>query len=163
YFIETDFDRVSWRPLWELKDLSVMYKYESGSYQHFLVTHSFGDKSRSFTLKSKRGVRECIETIGQHQQRLAQAVMQDDVQFLMAHNDLAGVIPNPVPKSPPGPKTKALAIGAALAAMGLTLVADVANRSFANRPSVRHEYVGVGASRSPGSPQRSVGLNDDIF
>jgi hypothetical protein len=53
YFIKTEYDIVSFRPIWTLKDAAVTHNYKNGAYQNSDVVLKFDGHDESLSLSSK--------------------------------------------------------------------------------------------------------------
>lgn len=97
YFIKTEFDIVSFRPIWTLKDLAVTHNYRNGSYKSSDIVLEFDGHDESLALSSKDKVESFLSQLRAYDNRLRAAYADQDHNYLLKHDDFHGVPRSCVP------------------------------------------------------------------
>lgn len=87
YFIKTEFDIVSFRPLWTLKDVAVTHNYRNGSYQNSKVVLKFEGHNESLCLSSRETVESLLNRMREYDSRLRSAFALGDQGYFLLNDD----------------------------------------------------------------------------
>lgn len=87
YFIKTEYDIVSFRPIWTLKDVAITHNYKNGSYQDSDVVLKFDGHNESLTLSSKQDVDTMFERIRRYDAWLRTAYANHDYDYFRNNDD----------------------------------------------------------------------------
>ncbi len=104
YFLKTEFDSISFHPIWMLKDVRVTHNYNKRIYQDSTVTLKFDDHSEKLSLRSKRNVEDLLERIRLYDEQARAAYANHDQEYFLRHDDfyrvprLGAVAPLTIPK-----------------------------------------------------------------
>lgn len=97
YYIKTEFDVVSFRPLWTIKDISVTQNYEKGSYKNSIAVLKFDGYDESLTLSSKEQVEDMFNLIQRYTVRVQKAYESRDQSYFINNDDFYNVSLSGVP------------------------------------------------------------------
>lgn len=97
YFIKTEYDIVSFRPIWTLKDVAVTHSYRNGSYQNSDVVLKFDGHDESLSLSPKERVEAMFERMKTYDSRLRTAFTNGNHEYFRTHDDFAGVLRSGIP------------------------------------------------------------------
>lgn len=138
YFIKTDYDFVSFRPIWTLKNVAVTHNYKNGLYEYSDILLRFEGHEEYLQLFSKKQVEQMLERINTYTSRLHSAYATRDYRYFKMHNDFAGVPSSPIPSTLTARKDVGFHIYAvSLIACGVVLLAAMeANDYRADRRGV---------------------------
>ena len=92
YFLKTEFDIVSFRPIWTLKDFSVTHNYKNAWYQNSNVVLKFEGYIEYLSLSSKQKVETMFERIRTYDTRLRTAYANRDQQYFINNDDFYRVL-----------------------------------------------------------------------
>jgi hypothetical protein len=140
YFLKTDFDIVSFWPIWSLKDIAVTHNYTNGSYQNSTVVLKFDAHDESLSLSSKERVQDLFDRMRTFDSRLRSAFASQDESYFLKNDDFHGVRRTGVPTTVLLSHGKqALIYVASVLVCGIGLTAAIAaNEQFARKRWVRH-------------------------
>lgn len=82
YFIRTEFDLVSFRPIWALKNISVTHNHKNGSYQNSDVALKVDGYKELIKLSSKAEVATTFSKIKVFDARLREAISLQQFDYL---------------------------------------------------------------------------------
>lgn len=91
YFIKTEYDEVSFYPIWSLKDASVTHKHKNGSYQSSDVVLQFNGHKESLTLYSMEKVKTLVDRIRTYDNRLRAAYARGHYHYFVDNDDFSRV------------------------------------------------------------------------
>jgi len=97
YFLKTEYDIVSFRPIWTLKDVSVTHNYRNGVYQNSDVLLKFEGYNESLNLSSKTQVEDLFHRMRTYDTRLRAAYANRDHDYFINNDDFHGVPRSGVP------------------------------------------------------------------
>ncbi len=97
YFIKTEYDIVSFRPIWTLKDVAVTHNYKNGLYQNSDVVLKFDGYIESLSLSSKKQVEELFNRMRTYDKRLRTAYANQDHNYFLNNDDFYRVPRSGVP------------------------------------------------------------------
>lgn len=123
YFIRTEQDIVSFRPIWTLSDISATHNYRNGTYQNTHVVLKFDNHAEALVISSKDQVDVFYQRLKAFDERLRTAFARGEHESILAQDDFQGVqcveVPTPTALSV---TRRALIYGSCtvLAAVGLT-------------------------------------------
>lgn len=98
YFIKTEFDIVSFWPIWTLKDLDITHRYEKGSYQDSHAVLKFEGHDESLSFLSEEQIQSMVNQIGKFDSRLRTEFANGNNSYFREHDDFFRV---PRSVSPP--------------------------------------------------------------
>lgn len=161
YFITTEYDLVSFRPIWSLKDVSVTHNYKNGSYQNSDVVLKFDGHNEPLTLSSKAEVETAFGKMKAFDARLRTAFAEQQFDYFSTHDDFHGVSRTTVPKGTNlSPWSRVLIYATAVLLCGIAFAGavsvneDQAHRRWVQHPSPTRDYT---STRSrPSAPRRTV-------
>ena len=140
YFLKTEFDIVSFRPIWMLKDVAVTHNYKNGLYQNSHVVLKFDGHDESLSLSSKQQVETLFERVRAYDARLRTAYANGDHQYFLNYDDFYRVprsgVPPPVLLSK-GKQAFIYAVSVFVCAGGL-FAAIASNEELSLKRWVRH-------------------------
>lgn len=87
YFLKTEYDIISYRPIWMLKDVEVTHNYRNGFYQDSDVVLKFDDYNESLTLSSTKQVESLFNKIKTYDNRLREAYAKRDRTYFINNDD----------------------------------------------------------------------------
>ena len=97
YFLITEFDIVSFRPIWTLKDVSVTHNYKNFGYQNSNVVLKFDGYNEFLSFPSKSQVETMFDRIRTYDTRLRTAYANRDQQYFINNDDFYHVSRSGVP------------------------------------------------------------------
>lgn len=97
YFIKTEFDLVSFWPLWSLKDCSVTHNHKNGAYQDTDVLLSFPNVSQALSFSSKAMVEMFLARVQGYSSKLRTAMGGGDTKYIFENDDFSGVARSHLP------------------------------------------------------------------
>ncbi len=89
YFIKTEFDTISFRPIWSLKDVSITHNYKNNSYENTDVVLKFDGYNENLTLPTKKLVDLMFEKIKTYDTQMRDAYAKGNYQYFHENNDFA--------------------------------------------------------------------------
>jgi hypothetical protein len=140
YFVKTEFDIVSFRPIWTLTDVAVTHNHKNGSYRNSDVVLKFDGYSESLSLSSKEQVQTLFDSMRTYDTRLRAAYASQDQGYFLNNDDFYGVPRSGVPTTVLLSKGKQALIYVAcvfLCAIGL-IAAIATNEELSRRRWLRH-------------------------
>ncbi|HXG33875.1 MAG TPA: DnaJ domain-containing protein [Bryobacteraceae bacterium] len=90
YFVRTEYDVISFRPIWALKNVSVTHNYMNGLYLNSHVVLRFDGYEDSVRLSSKVEVERMCEWIKTCRGRIRTAYAAGNFEYFRKHDDFAG-------------------------------------------------------------------------
>lgn len=141
YFIKTEFDIVSFRPIWSLKDVSVSHNYKNGSYQNSDVVLKFDEHSESLSLSSEDQVDALFDRIRTYDDRLRSAYTNGDQGYFLNNDDFFQVPRSGVAATvllSNGKQAFIYITSVIICGIGL-IVSTVANEDLSQKRWVRHQ------------------------
>lgn len=140
YFLKTEFDIVSFRPIWALKDVAVTHNYKNGSYQNSDVVLKFDGHNEALTLSSKEQVETLFDRMRTYDTRLRTAYAKRDQGYFLNNDDFHRVPRSGVPTTVLLSKGKQVLIYvASVFVCGIGLIAAIAaNEELSRQRWVRH-------------------------
>lgn len=140
YFLKTEFDIVSFRPIWSLKDVSVTHKYVNGSYQNSDIVLVFDGHNESLSISSKEQVESLFNRMQSYNARLRSAFENADYNYFLSNDDFHQVSRSRVPVASLLSRGKRVLIFAATLFVGVAgfIVAIATNEALARERWVRH-------------------------
>lgn len=87
YFLKTEFDNVSFHPIWTLKDVAATHNYRNGFYRRSDVVLKFDGHDESLSLSSKQQVEMMFERMRTYDARLRTAHANRDHQYFLNNDD----------------------------------------------------------------------------
>jgi hypothetical protein len=156
YFLKTEFDIVSFRPIWTLKDVAVTHNYKNGAYQDSDVVLKFDGYNESLSLSSKEQVETLFNRMRTYDTRLRAAYANRDQDYFLNNDDFHRVPRSGVPTTVLLSKGKQVFIYIACAFLcGIGLVAAIAaNEELSRKRWVQHPVPTTFTPRP--TPQRVV-------
>lgn len=152
YFIKTEYDTVSFRPIWTLKDISITHNYQNGSYQGSEVLLKFDGHSESLQFSSEKKVEGFLARLRTYDARVRTAYSKGEWSYFLENDDFYGVRRSPVaPKTNLVPRATEVfiyALSVTICAGGL-LVAMSVNKQAAERRWVHHPAPTTSALQGP--------------
>jgi len=140
YFIKTEYDIVSFRPLWSLTDIAVTHNFHNGSYQSTDLVLKFDGHHESVRVAPRSNAEALFDYMRSADTRVRAAFARGDEAFVKKHDDFAGVsrswVPTEVSRSHVA-KYATYAISSLVCMLGLA-VAVIANSELAENHWVRH-------------------------
>lgn len=91
YFIKTEFNIISFRPLWTLKDINITHNYKNGSYQDSDVTLKFDGHNEYVSISSKDDVDKMFSQMKHYDSKLRSEYENNNLEYFRAHDDFYGV------------------------------------------------------------------------
>jgi hypothetical protein len=140
YFLKTEFDIVSFRPIWMLKDTAVTHNYKNRSYQDSEVILKFEGYNESLSLSSKDQVDRLFNRIQTYHSKIRTAYANRDNKYFLNNDDFYHVPRSGVPATALLGKGKQAFIYIAsvfVCTFGL-LAATVANEKFSHNKWLKH-------------------------
>ncbi|MEW6750814.1 MAG: DnaJ domain-containing protein [Candidatus Latescibacterota bacterium] len=141
YFIKTEYDIVSFRPIWSLKDVSLTHNYRNGLYQDTDLVLEFEGHSEALSIRPKAKVDCLLDWMRRFDARVRAAYAEGDDQYFHSNDDFYRVPRTAAPASGPLPIQTRLLVYAAstvLCLVGLAVAVLVNSRSQETR-WVRHD------------------------
>ena len=140
YFLKTEFDIVSFRPIWELKDVAVTHNYKNGVYQNSDVVLKFDGHNQSVCLSSKQQVETMLGLMRTYDARLRTAYTNRDHAYFRNNDDFYRVPRSGVPLVALLSRSEQAAIyGVSLLVCSVGLfAATIANEKLSRERWVRH-------------------------
>lgn len=140
YFLKTEYDIVSFRPIWTLKDVAVTHNYRNGVYQNSDVVLKFDGHDESLSLSSKQQVEMMFERMRTYDTRLRTAYANRDHQYFLDNDDFYRVPRSGVPTTVLLSKGKQAFIYAAsvFVCAGGLFAAIASNEDLSRKRWVRH-------------------------
>ena len=157
YFLKTEFDIVSFWPIWSLKDVAVTHNYKNGSYRNSDVVLKFDGHNEYLSISSKQRVEAIFDRLRTYDARLRTAYANRDYQYFINSDDFYRVPRSGVPTTILLSKGKQAIIYVAsvsVCALGL-FAAIAANEQLSRKRWVRHPI--PAEHTPPPTPQRAVG------
>lgn len=154
YFIKTEYDIVSFRLIWALKDIAVTHNYRNGLYQNSDVVLKFDGQDESLRLSPKERVEGMLNCLKTYDSRLRSAFNSGNYEYFRKHDDFAGVSRSRIPANvilPVRVHVGIYALSVALCGAGLFSAVRVNDRISETR-SVRHPPPGKSAGTAPAGP-----------
>lgn len=141
YFLKTEFDIVSFWPIWTLKDVAATHNYRNGSYQNSEVVLKFDGYNESLSLSSKEWVEALFNQMRAYDSRLRTAYANQDQEYFRKNDDFYHVPRSGVLTAVLLSKGKQTFIYAASVLIcGIGLIAAVsANEELSHKRWVRHQ------------------------
>jgi hypothetical protein len=99
YFIETSFDIVSFRPLWDLKNISTTHNYRNGTYCSSTIELHFESESRRLSLSSIEDVNKFLGTLKACDEGARKAFEEEDIDYFLENNYFAGACSDKTPSA----------------------------------------------------------------
>jgi len=87
YFIKTDYDFVSFHPIWSLKDVVVTHNYKYGAYRNSDIVLKFVGHNEFLSLSSKDQVNTMFNRIKTYEGRLNTAYANGTYEYFRIHDD----------------------------------------------------------------------------
>jgi len=140
YFIKTEYDIISFRPIWSLKDVAITHNYRNGSYQNSDVVLKFDGYDEPLSLSSKKQVEDMFNTMQTYDTRLRTAYANHDHEYFRKYDDFFKVPRSGVPTALLLSKEKGAiiyAVSMLLCAIGMYAPMKV-NRDLAQKHWVSH-------------------------
>jgi hypothetical protein len=170
YFIKTEYDIVSFWPIWELRNISVTHKHRNGAYQSTDVTLKFDGHDESLSLSPKARVEAMFDRMKGFDSRVRAAFKGNDHQYFRAHDDFAGVSRGGIPSNVIlSQRAQVLFYTAAVALCSCVLfVAIAVNEDLSENYWVRHPIPVVKAplpsaqASRPSIPEQPLPLSGSI-
>lgn len=153
YFIRTEYDIVSFRPIWTLKDVAVTHNYTNGSYQNSDVVLKFDGHDDSLQLSPKERVETMFERMKAYDARLRGAYTDGNHEYIKTHDDFAGVPRTGIPTNvvvPIGVRSLVYSMSVVLCGVGLFAAIGV-NDDLSGKRWIRHP---APTTYEPPPPQR---------
>lgn len=91
YFIRTNYDMVSFWPIWMLRDVNVTHNYKNGIYQGSTVAFTLGDHNHTVTLRSKGWVDLMFKRLKTYDAQLRAAISNGDYKYVFENDDFTSV------------------------------------------------------------------------
>jgi hypothetical protein len=141
YFLKTEFDIVSFRPIWTLKDVAVTHNYRNGSYENSDVVLNFDGYNESLSISSKEQVESLFNRLRDYDARLRSAYASGDHGYFLSKDDFHQVPRSGVPTVALLSKNKqALIYVASVVACEIGLIVAIAtNEELSRKRWVRHQ------------------------
>jgi len=140
YFLKTEYDIVSFRPIWTLKDVAVTHNYKNGSYQNSDVVLKFDGYNESLSLSSKEQVEDLFNRMRAYDARLRTAYANRDHNYFLNNDDFYRVPRSGVPTTVLlSKRTQAFIYIASVFSCGIGLFAAIAaNEELSRQRWVKH-------------------------
>jgi hypothetical protein len=140
YFLKTEYDIVSFRPIWTLKDVAVTHNYKNGSYQDSDVVLKFDGYNESLSISSKQQVENLFTAMRTYDTRLRTAYANRDHEYFHKNDDFHRVPRSGVPTTALLSKgAQAVIYIATVCVCGIGLAAAIAaNEELSQQRWVRH-------------------------
>jgi hypothetical protein len=87
YFIKTELDIVSFRPIWTVRDIAVTHNLRHGSYRNSDILFKFEGHNESVRVSSKSDAEEILNRVDAYNAALRREVEQRNYGYLKEHND----------------------------------------------------------------------------
>lgn len=97
YFIKTEFDIVSFRPLWELRDVAVTHNYKNGEYRNSIVVLKFDGHNESLFLPSRKKVDEMSAQLQYYGSRIRTESSRGNYSYFRDHDDFFNLSRSGIP------------------------------------------------------------------
>jgi hypothetical protein len=152
YFIRTEFDVVSFRPIWTVKEAAITHNPRNGSYRHFDIVFTFEGHSESVPVSSKDSTEEVLNRIDTYNTTLKRELERRNYGYLEKHDDFFGVPRSDSPFScvPLHPAKKiGLYAASLLICLGGLWIAGLLNNASSKQRSVQHQEPAVYSPESP--------------
>ncbi|MDH7568738.1 MAG: DnaJ domain-containing protein [Armatimonadota bacterium] len=91
YFIKTEFDVVSFWPIWALTDFKATHHYTNGVYQHCSVVLTFGEEKQELTISSRQVAEMFLVSLRLFQAGARVAAQEGHVAYFHNFDDFQGV------------------------------------------------------------------------
>jgi DnaJ-domain-containing protein 1 len=91
YFLKTEYDVLSFWPIWTLKGVSITHNYSNGFYQSSDVLLDFDDSSVCLRFYSRKKIDKLLERLRTYDSRLRAAYMNSDYDYFIKNDDFRGV------------------------------------------------------------------------
>lgn len=155
YFLKTEFDIISFRPIWTLKDVSVTHNYKNGFYQNSEVVLKFDGYNESLSLSSKNQVETFFDRMRTYDARLRSAYANSDFGYFLDNDDFYRIPRQGVPTNDLLSKGKTLFVYViSVIVCGIGLIATVAaNEDLSQKNWIRHPTPSI---YTPQQEQRRV-------
>jgi hypothetical protein len=141
YFIKTEFDIVSFFPIFTLEDFGATHNYKNGSYQNSDVRLKFKSHTESFTLSSKEIFEDLVSRLRRYDEQLRQAFAEQQFDYFQKNDDFyrvkRGIVPDKTILS-----TRArfgIYVAAVIACLIALAAANECNKEWSQTHWVRHE------------------------
>jgi len=171
YFIKTEYDIISFRPIWSLKDVAITHNYRNGSYQNSDVVLKFDGYDESLSLSSKKQVEAMFNTMRTYDTRLRTAYANRDQEYFRKNDDFFKVPRSGAPTVTLLSKEKRATIyvtSLLLCAIGM-YAATTVNRDLAQKRWVRHPSPTTNTTNSappriarPSFPEQPLPYNGSV-
>ncbi len=151
YFIKTEYDMVSFRPIWTLKDISTTHNYINGSYQNSDVVLKFDGYDEHVRLSSTANVDAMFDRIKSYDARLRKEIEQENYEYFRLNDDFFHIPRYSIPVGGPLNKAKQLgiySISIVLCLGGLAAAASL-NVNLSEKKWVRHPSSPAYSADSP--------------
>ncbi|MBL9077920.1 MAG: DnaJ domain-containing protein [Planctomycetes bacterium] len=150
HYVVTTLDSVSFWPLWEFRDASVVHHYTNGVYQHSTLSFSLGDDALSLQFQSKDEVEAFWKSLRSFQTDAIGAEQRLDVEYFQRNNRFSGVATDPVKAGPGLPRRWAVA--AILVGVATCFAASVKNDQLRDSKWFKHAALPAIPSTTPSRP-----------
>lgn len=91
YFIKTEFDIISFYPLWKLKDSSITHHYRNGVYQYSIVVLDLGSVTERISLGSTNQVNTLLDKISEYQTMAQKEYERHGYHYFRRQDDFLNV------------------------------------------------------------------------
>ena len=100
YFIKTEYDIISFRPIWSLNDVSVTHNYKNGFYQNSDITLKFDGHVELITISSKEKVDKMFYHMRTYDNRIRSEFSRNNIAYFRVNDDFLGVQRRIYPSDP---------------------------------------------------------------
>src|SRR5690606_15895597 len=128
---------VSYWPLWEFRDASVVHHYTNGSYDKSTLSFFLGDEQTSLEFKSQDAVDAFWRELRRFQQDAIDAEREMNADYYQSNNLFRGVASEPIGEVAALPRK--VAAWAAAAGLALCFAASTKNDSLRDTKWYRHD------------------------
>lgn len=155
YFIKTEYDIVTFYPIWTLKDYAVTHNYRNGAYVNSNVVLKFDAYNESLNLSSKLLVESLFDSLNKYDVRLRSAYASNNMEYFRNNDDFYNI-----PRSghqaafvlPRGKRILIYSLSVSLCLLSL-IISFAVNDKLSSRRWVRHQEP---TTYEPPTPQQPV-------
>jgi len=155
YLWKTEYDVVSFWPIWKVKEVSVTHHHVNGIYAFSTCVIDLQGDTLYFWVRRRKRLEEFLERLRTYQDQLRAAYARQDYEYFWKNDEFRGVAPSrrpPTSGSPGGRWTPVYAVSVFFSAAAL-LAAIHLNRDLPGRELARYSPAPVSASESGALPR----------
>jgi hypothetical protein len=101
YVIKTQFDQVSFWPIWEIRDIQTTHNYRDGFHNGTDVYMTFGSSTEYLRLSSRSAYDKMMSALRAFDQTVRRAKAQEDWNYFFEQDDFREFVPDPNKKKTP--------------------------------------------------------------